>query len=193
MICVPAGPDACANEYGAEIGQPVHLAALRREVDRRVERLREGALDHRGGAAGLAARGPARRRRRRPRRRDELELEPELPHAATANAMATAAAAQSGLLYFLMRPPPRGLSGENLNDRARRTWDCGANQLETRATPGQPGQPASLRGLEIDPGELGDPGDPVAQRVAVHRQAAATRPFSKSFFINSSRVRVSSG
>ena len=37
------------------------------------------------------------------------ELEPELPHAATANAMATATAAQSGLLYFLMRPPPRGL------------------------------------------------------------------------------------
>jgi hypothetical protein len=41
----------------------------------------------------------------------EDELEPELPHAATANAMATATAAQSGLLYFLMRPPPRGLSG----------------------------------------------------------------------------------
>jgi hypothetical protein len=26
--------------------------------------------------------------------------------------MATATAAQSGLLYFLMRPPPRGLSAE---------------------------------------------------------------------------------
>jgi hypothetical protein len=41
---------------------------------------------------------------------DDEELEPELPHAATANAMATATAAHSGLLYFLMRPPPRGLS-----------------------------------------------------------------------------------
>jgi hypothetical protein len=40
----------------------------------------------------------------------ELELEPELPHAATAKAMPTATAAHSGLLYFLMRPPPRGLS-----------------------------------------------------------------------------------
>jgi hypothetical protein len=40
----------------------------------------------------------------------EDELDPELPHAATAKAMATATAAQSGLLYFLMRPPPRGLS-----------------------------------------------------------------------------------
>jgi hypothetical protein len=40
----------------------------------------------------------------------ELELEPELPHAATANAMPTATAVHSGLLYFLMRPPPRGLS-----------------------------------------------------------------------------------
>jgi hypothetical protein len=40
----------------------------------------------------------------------EDELEPELPHAATANAMTTATAAQSGLLYFRMRPPPRGLS-----------------------------------------------------------------------------------
>jgi hypothetical protein len=49
----------------------------------------------------------------------ELELEPELPHAATANAMATATAAQSGLLYFLMRPPPRGLSRQNLVDRRR--------------------------------------------------------------------------
>jgi hypothetical protein len=40
---------------------------------------------------------------------DEVELDPELPHAVTANAMTTATAAQSGLLYFLMRPPPRGL------------------------------------------------------------------------------------
>jgi hypothetical protein len=48
------------------------------------------------------------------------ELDPELPHAATANAMATATAAESGLLYFLMRPPPRGLSAENLNDRRGR-------------------------------------------------------------------------
>jgi hypothetical protein len=43
---------------------------------------------------------------------DELELDPELPHAVTANAMTTATAAQSGLLYFRMRPPPRGLSPE---------------------------------------------------------------------------------
>jgi hypothetical protein len=39
-----------------------------------------------------------------------LELEPELPQAATASAIATATAVHSGLLYFLMRPPPRGLS-----------------------------------------------------------------------------------
>jgi hypothetical protein len=49
---------------------------------------------------------------------DADELEPELPHAATASAMATATAAHSGLLYFLMRPPPRGLPGGNLNDWA---------------------------------------------------------------------------
>jgi hypothetical protein len=42
----------------------------------------------------------------------ELELD-ELPHAANANAaVATMTAAHSGPLYFLMRPPPRGLSAE---------------------------------------------------------------------------------
>ena len=44
-----------------------------------------------------------------------FELE-ELPHAASANAARTASATHSGLLYFLMRPPPRGLSRGNLID-----------------------------------------------------------------------------
>jgi hypothetical protein len=39
-----------------------------------------------------------------------LELEPELPHAATARAIEMKMTAHSGPLYFLMRPPPRGLS-----------------------------------------------------------------------------------
>jgi hypothetical protein len=44
---------------------------------------------------------------------DELD---EPPHAASANAVATATTAATGRVYFLMRPPPRGLSGENLID-----------------------------------------------------------------------------
>ncbi|HEY4827844.1 MAG TPA: hypothetical protein VIH85_13795, partial [Solirubrobacteraceae bacterium] len=38
-----------------------------------------------------------------------LELD-ELPQAASTSAASTALATHSGRLYFLMRPPPRGLS-----------------------------------------------------------------------------------
>jgi hypothetical protein len=57
---------------------------------------------------------------------DELPLDPdddaavddvklELPHAATAHAMATAMAVHSGLLCFLMHPPPRGSSALSIH------------------------------------------------------------------------------
>jgi hypothetical protein len=40
-------------------------------------------------------------------------LLPLPPHAASANAVATPTTAATGRVYFLMRPPPRGLSAKS--------------------------------------------------------------------------------
>jgi hypothetical protein len=120
MIWVPAVPDACANEYGprcvsqwtsppwvvksiegsSDCGNvPTTTVAVPPDAP-----LDELPPDDDGDVVDEAELPPP-----------ALELDFELPHAATAKAMATATTAHSGLLYFLMRPPPRGLSTRKSN------------------------------------------------------------------------------
>jgi hypothetical protein len=48
---------------------------------------------------------------------------------------------------------------------------CPASAVSV-SEPSQPGYSSALGSLEIDPGELGDAGDPIAQRVAVDVQSS---------------------
>ncbi len=120
MIWVPAVPVACANEYGPRcVSQCTSPPWVVKSID--------GSSDCGNVPSTTVAVPPVLPPELPPDddvddapADDDVELDPELPHAATANAMTTATAAQSGLLYFRMRPPPRGLSVRNLNDRRTR-------------------------------------------------------------------------
>jgi len=67
------------------------------------------------------------------------------------------------LAGFLIKPQHGG--------RIRSVLVCPTSAVSA-SEPSQPGYSSALGSLEIDPGELGDASDPVAQRVAVDVQSS---------------------